>query len=211
MKQSEIKRFATEILPQAEYLEKTLPRVFMRISTADFLRLNNKLWEKIVSEIITRYPQYQWLKQNNSLAFRTVYRPKDNNATLPGFDQLNINLNTVMFWFGMDYQPQVGEHVGMVTSQPWSYYMLPDVRYNSPEQFHTWIYIYDNSEQQIVPEGQTTTIALPKDNYLATFLKMAINISWVIAEPNQTVDSLIHDCTLETPKDLLRRAGIEID
>jgi hypothetical protein len=201
----DVERFITEILPKAAEIEKKLPQLHLRLPASDFLDKNDTLWQIIRSKITDRYTQHTELLSRNDLAYRVIFRPTAPNATLPGFSDTHYNTRALSLWYGMDYQPKVGEYVGMVSGAPWAYYMLPDVRYANPTQYRTVLYVYDNKDSQLVKEGQTTVGPLPADNYLTGFLKMIVTITWVNVESNQELDPLVHDSSLESLADFIKR------
>lgn len=206
--EQDIYRFLDEILPKAVELEKKLPQIFMRIPVTDFVEHGDKLWYDIRAKITDRYPQYRKLLFLEDLAFRVVFRPVDSNATLPGFDDVIENTRTLTYWYGMDYQPDVGEYIGMTRDVPWTYYMLPDLRFADPRNYRTLVYMYENQRDQLIKEGQSTVGPLPSNNYLTNFLRMFINISWIDTIPGQQIDPLVHDSSLEGLQDLITRVEL---
>jgi hypothetical protein len=93
--------FIEDILPKAEVLDKTLPRITMRVRLTDFLDQNNQLWYLMRDQIVHQYPLYQGLLYRNDISFRVGYRPVDNDATLPGFDEYEHCYTFALVWDGL--------------------------------------------------------------------------------------------------------------
>jgi len=207
MNESNAKRFVDVTLKRAVELEKTLPQIWMRLSEELYLS-GNGVWRVIASEIVAQYPQHERMLSRTDLAFRVAFRPNDNNTTLPGFGDRNINTNTIIFWYGMEYVPEVGDHIGLTRGAPWENYLLPDPNFFQPSKFQSLILVYDNQGDRLVLPNQITTERIPRQDFLIDYLQMVVNVGWLQVPNRQNWDALVFDRSVDELKDLLKRAGV---
>jgi len=207
MNEFDINQFVDVTLKRAVEMENTLPQIWMRLPEEFYLN-GNGVWKMIASEIDAQYPQHERLLTRNDLAFRVAFRPKDNNTALPGFNDRNINTDTIVFWYGMEYVPQAGDQVGLTRGTPWENYLLPDPNYFQPSNFQSLIFVYDNQGDHLVQPNQVTTDRIPRQDYLIDFLQMVINVSWLPVPNQENWNPLVFDKSVDELKDLVKRTRV---